>query len=155
MRLFALSIAAVMAALLTGCDPVYGPQRTVTVAQLPPPTVVVAALHSTPGVRGVTQREVPAHTEWGLYDGTKHYPAFHQFAFSDGAAGGVIETKQDAQGINHLRLYSLWLHQRPPKAEFDRARALLDAAYLSLQRSVPSLPPPQAVKETFIGSPSQ
>ena len=155
MKLLALVIATLMAALLSGCDPVYGTERTVTVAQLPSPADVVAALHSTPGVRDVTPHEVPAHTEWGLYTGAEHYPAYQQVAFGDGAVGGVIETKQDAQGTNHLRLYSLWLHQPPPKAEFDRARALLDATYLSLRRSVPSLPPPQAVKETLTSYPSK
>lgn len=142
-----------MAALLAGCDSVYGPQRTVAVTQLPSPAVVVAALQATPGVRDVTQREVPAHTEWSLYDGTERYPAFHQFSFGDEAVGGTIETKQDAQGVNHLRLYSLWLHQRPSKAQLERTRTLLDAAYLNLRRSAPGLPPPQAVKETLIGYP--
>ena len=144
-----------VAVLLSGCDPIYGTQRTVTVAQLPSPAVVVAAIHSTPSVREVIPREEPAHTEWGLYTGVEHYPAYRQFAFNDGMASGVLVTEQDAQGVNHLRLYSLWLHQPPPKAEFDRARALLDATYLSLRRSVPSLPPPQAVRETLTGYPSK
>ena len=153
MKLFAPLATAITAALLAGCDPISGTERTVTVARLPTPAVVMAALQSVPDVEHVTLRQVPAVTQLGL--GIEHQPAFNQFTFGTGTIWATVETKQDAQGTNSLRLYSLWIHSPPPKAEFDRARALLDAAYLSLRRSVPSLPPPQEVKETLIDYPSK
>lgn len=155
MKQFNLLLIIVVSVLLASCDRGYGSQRTGVIAQLPSPAVVVAALESTPRVQRVTQHKIPAQITSSLYRGTENHPAFYQFIFEDGVSSGVVEIKQDAQGINHIELYSLWINQSPSKAQFNQARKLLDAAYLSLRRSVPSLPPLQAIKETLMGYPSE
>ncbi len=152
MKLFVFLVIAVTTTLLAGCHTATGINRTVVVAQAPSSAVVVAALSSLPDAENFTQHEVPASTEWGLYTGTVHLPAYRQFFFEGKSGRGEIVTRPDAAGTGHLSL-SFYVRGTPTQAKFERARTLLDATYLSLWRSEPGLPPPQAVKETFIGTP--
>ncbi len=155
MKPLALLTLLFSAALLIGCDTVSGSTRTVTVTQLPTAATVTTALNSTPGVQRVTQREVSPATSWGLYEGVIHDPAYNQFSFSTATTGGTLETRKDSKGIMTIRFYSIWMNHTPPKSQFDQTRSLLDAAYLSLRRADPSLPPPEALKETLMRYPSK
>jgi len=155
MKLLTVVIAAFSALGLTSCDLFYGSSRTVEVSRLPEPALVVSALKSVSGVQRVTQREVPPRSSWMLPEGIIHDPAFHQFSFSTATTGGTVETREDYKGVKSVRVYSLWINRQPPKAEFDQTRSLLDAAYLSLRRADPTLPPPGELKESLMGYPSK
>ena len=152
MKWSATLLATAMMLLLVGCRATTGIFRTVDVAQPPAPAVVVVALSSLPEAEHITQHEVPASTQWGLSTGTVHLPAFRQIFFEGQSGGGEVVTRPDAEGIQHLSL-SFYVRGTPIQAKFERARALLDATYLRLRRSDPSLPPPQAVQETLVGYP--
>lgn len=155
LKLLAVLISAFSAMLLTGCDTISGSRRTVQVHRLPEASAVVAALKSVPGVQRVMQREAPPQTSWGLYVGVRRDPAFNLFSFATTTTGGVVETKQDSEGVKTVSVYSYWMNHTPSKAKFDETRALLDAAYLSLRREESSLPPPEELKETLIRYPSK
>ena len=154
MKLSSVLISAFSVLALTGCDVFSGTSRTVTVSQLPQAPLVVRALKSVPGVQKVTQHEVPPRSFWTLPEGIVREPAFQQFSFSTGTVGGTLETKQDSKGVRTLNLYSFWMNHTPPKAKFDEARSLLDAAYLSLRRADPALPPPSELEESLTRYPS-
>jgi hypothetical protein len=143
------------ALLLAGCDIFSGTTRTVVVDRLPSAAVVSRALHAVPGVRDVTQREVPASTSWGLYEGVVHEPAYDQFTFNTAQTGGVVETRRDSTGTLSIRLYALWINSVPPKPLFDQTRMLLDQAYIRLRLEDPHLPPPTDLKETLMCYPSR
>jgi hypothetical protein len=155
MKHFAFVLLAISSTLLVGCDTMKGTFRTVTVSQLPSPTSVIAALNALPNVQRVRQDEVPISKGWNLKDGVFQRPGYAQFVFETGRSGGCVETREDSKGIKTLHLYTSWLNHTPPKAEFDEARALLDAAYVNLRRQNPNLPPPEAVKEELWGYPSK
>ena len=155
MKPLAVVTSTFVAVLLIGCDTVSGSRRTATVTRLPTASTVTAALSAIPGVQRVTQREVPPQTLWGLYDGVIHEPAYNQFSFHSATTGGTVETKQDSKGVKTIQLYTLWMNYTPSKPKFDQTRSFLDAAYLSLRRADPSLPPPEELKETLIRYPSK
>ncbi|WP_035607752.1 hypothetical protein [Haloferula sp. BvORR071] len=155
MKLPTVLICTFSALVLTACDIINGTSRTVTVARLPDAPLVVRALKSVPGVQQVKQREVPPRSSWMLPEGIIHDPAFQQFTFSTATTGGTVETREDFKGIRTVHVYSFWMNHTPPKAEFDETRSLLDAAYLSLRRADPTLPPTGEVEETLKGYPSK
>ena len=155
MKPLAVMFSVLCLALFVGCDTISGSTRTVTVTQLPTPSTVTAALNTIPGVQPIEHRELAPQTSWGLYDGVIHDPAYNQFLFHTATTGGTVETKQDSRGVKTIRLYCFWMNHTPPKSQFDEARTLLDAAYLSLRRADPSLPPPDQVKETLMRYPSK
>lgn len=155
MKFLTILASAFSVLALTACDMLYGSSRMVTVSRLPEPALVVRALKSVPGVQRVNQHEVPPRSSWTLPEGIVRDPAFQQFSFSTTTTGGTVETKEDFRGVKIVRVYSFWMNHMPPKAKFDETRSLLDAAYLSLRRADPSLPPPDQIEEDLTGYPSK
>jgi len=132
----------------TGCETARTVSRVATLQSLPAAASVEAALRAVPGMQSVFHEQELPQTNWSLYKGTIHDPAYDQFMYFGESARGVVAVRETSDGRKTLELYRLWMNQTPTPAEVDRTQALMDEAYASLRAYNPELPPPQSVRET-------